>query len=154
MIKAAVLRRQLTDDQRAMISVLWARENKIIPIAGPGRGHIENNKTVAPRSATVLLELEEQSIVNQEPPKSKPKKSKNKTRDAALSTFKVKRHKFDKANKVLKENPFRYKPSTMRLQPFYASELMFDTPHVRHERKLTLSNEKHLTNLTANLTKN
>ena len=66
MIKAAVLRRQLTDDQRAMISVLWARENKIIPIAGPGRGHIENNKTVAPRSATVLLELEEQSIVDQD----------------------------------------------------------------------------------------
>jgi len=52
MLKAAVLRRHLSDDQRAAIAVLWMAENKQAR-AGPGRGHI-GEKTSASRHASVV----------------------------------------------------------------------------------------------------
>lgn len=51
MLKAAVLRRHLTDDQRAMIAHLWKQENKEHR-PGPGRGHI-SEKTTDTRIAAV-----------------------------------------------------------------------------------------------------
>jgi hypothetical protein len=109
MIKAAVLRRHLTDDQRATIAVLWANENKIEPVPpppGPGRGHTESNKAVAERNATALTEsLEQPTTTIVESSEPKKKEDKHKTRTEACATFKTKRGKFDKAKKVLKNNP-------------------------------------------------
>jgi len=87
MLKAAVLRRHLSDDQRAAIAVLWMAENKQAR-AGPGRGHI-GEKTSASRHASVL----------DEPDKTHP------TRAKAAEEFKVPRHKLEKATFVQKHNP-------------------------------------------------
>lgn len=83
MLKAAVLRRHLSDDQRAMMASMWAEENKQEPQAGPGRGH----KTTPPRRGDVL---------NAEHP----------TQAAGMALFNVKsRKKVDKATFVRKHNP-------------------------------------------------
>lgn len=85
MLKAAVLRRHLTDDQRACIAALWYQDHKKQPVAGPGRGH-KKDKTVPPRSGTVS-------------------RQKHRTEAEATSTFKVSRRKLEKAQKVRKTDP-------------------------------------------------
>lgn len=81
MIKAAVMRRHLTDDQRNMLAANWIQEHKQEPQPGPGRGHTRE-KTPAPRGADV-----------------------SPTRRAAADLFKVKRRKLSKATTVLNKDP-------------------------------------------------
>ena len=83
MMKAAVLRRHLTDDQRAMIAARWKEENKEEPEQGTrdDKGRFQPS---APRGA--------------EGKDSSP------TRAKAIELFNVSRKKIDKAAYVLKRN--------------------------------------------------
>ena len=78
MLKAAVLRRHLNDDQRAMMAAKWAQENKKAPQPGPGRGK--------KRAANVVRSF------------------KNPTRHEASSMFNVSARKVKDATTVLHDN--------------------------------------------------
>jgi hypothetical protein len=86
MLKAAILRRHLTDDQRACIAALWIEENKKTPPPGPGRGH-KARKTTTPTGGSSFSQHK----------KNVPTKTK------ATQDFKVSRKKIDKAEKVKKK---------------------------------------------------
>ncbi len=79
MLKAAVLRRHLTNDQRALMAVLWKEENK------KQGERTDLNETSAPRGAEV--------------------KDVSPTRAEATELFKVSRQKIDRASYVQKRNP-------------------------------------------------
>lgn len=77
MLKAAVLRRHLTDDQRAMMAALWIEENK--------KQGKRTDLTSTPRG----VEVAESAFAK-----------KNPTHAEAMEVFKVSRHKAEKAAKV------------------------------------------------------
>jgi hypothetical protein len=92
MMKAAVLRRHLTDDQRKCMAVLWIAENKKQPPApppGPGRGH-RAKKATTPWGVEGFA-------------KTHPTKAK------AAEDFKVSRKGIDKAEKVKSKAPDLFK---------------------------------------------
>jgi hypothetical protein len=78
MMKAAVLRRHLTDDQRSVISAKWKEENK--------KQGERTDLTSASRSAEV-------------------KDIEHPTRAEAMELFRVSRSKIDKASYILKRRP-------------------------------------------------
>ncbi len=77
MLKAAVLRRHLTDDQRVMIATIWKDENK-------AQGERKDLTSAPPRAEV---------------------KDSSPTRAEASEIFKVPRRKLDKATYVRKHNP-------------------------------------------------
>ncbi|MCL0102910.1 MT-A70 family methyltransferase [Dehalococcoidia bacterium] len=81
MLKAAVLRRHLTDDQRAALAALWREENR--------RQGERSDLTSAGRSAEV-------------------KDTKPITRVQATEFFKVSRWKIDQASKILHSSPEKF----------------------------------------------
>lgn len=82
MLKAAVLRRHLADDQRAIMAAMWIAENKKKPKPGPGRGKKKQRNGV---SSDVLED--------------------HPTRNQAKTDFKVSQQKTEKATYVLTHNP-------------------------------------------------
>lgn len=83
MIKAAVMRRHLTDDQRALLGAYWMQEHKEEPGSSQERDEQGHYRT-APRGAD---------------------RSEHPTRQEATELFKTRRHKLEKATTVLKQNP-------------------------------------------------
>lgn len=104
MLKAAVLRRHLTDDQRAALAALWKEEKKKEPQPpppGPGRGH-KVEKAPAARSADAF--------------------DVSPTRAEAAEFFNVSRWKVDQASKVLHAAPEMFQQvhrGEMRLSKAY-----------------------------------
>jgi len=79
MLKAAVLRRQLTDDQRAQMAARWKREN---------------HEKSGPKPAGVVAPQRRGATDDRQP-----------TRSQAVSTFKVTRRKVDDSTKLLNTAP-------------------------------------------------
>jgi hypothetical protein len=87
MLKAAVLRRHLTDDQRAALAALWKEENKQTPQTRP-RDAVGRFQPSAPNEA----DGEDTSP----------------TRFEAMELFKVSKRKVDQASKLLHSAPDRF----------------------------------------------